>query len=71
MGAADSARAQSARADYDVVILNGRVMDPESGLDAVRNVGVRDGRIEVVSSEDLQGRATLDAHGLVVSPGFI
>ena len=71
MGAADSARAQSARADYDVVILNGRVMDPESGLDAVRNVGVRDGRIEVVSSANLQGRATLDAHGLVVSPGFI
>ena len=30
--------------DYDLVILNGRVMDPESGLDEVRNVGIKDGK---------------------------
>ncbi|MFZ0955360.1 MAG: amidohydrolase family protein [Candidatus Sulfotelmatobacter sp.] len=56
---------------YDVVILNGRVMDPESGLDAVRNVGVKDGKIAAVSDQALQGTTTIDAKGLVVAPGFI
>ena len=56
---------------YDVVIANGRVMDPESGLDAVRNVGLRAGRIAAITTEAIQGRRTLDAKGLVVAPGFI
>ncbi|HEY6337762.1 MAG TPA: amidohydrolase family protein [Candidatus Sulfotelmatobacter sp.] len=56
---------------YDVVILNGRVMDPESGLDAVRNVGVRDGTIAVITDQALQGTTSIDAKGLVVAPGFI
>jgi N-acyl-D-aspartate/D-glutamate deacylase len=55
----------------DVVILNGRVMDPESGLDAVRNVGVRGGKIAVVTSDPIAGAASIDARGLVVAPGFI
>jgi N-acyl-D-aspartate/D-glutamate deacylase len=61
----------SATTGYDVVILNGRVMDPETGLDAIRNIGIRDSKIARISSESLQGRTTLDASGLVVSPGFI
>src|SRR5216683_2873555 len=56
---------------YDVVIANGRVMDPESGLDKVRNVGIRGGKIAVVASEALQGKQTIEAGGLVVAPGFI
>ena len=56
---------------YDVVIANGRVMDPQSGLDAVRNVGLRAGRIAAISAEPMQGRRTIDAKGLVVAPGFI
>jgi dihydroorotase len=56
---------------YDVVIANGRVMDPESGLDAVRNVGVSGGKIRAISSNALQGKTTIDAKGLVVAPGFI
>ncbi len=40
--------------DYDVVILNGRVMDPETNLDAVRNVGIKNGRIEKISTELLK-----------------
>ena len=56
---------------YDSVILGGRVIDPESGLDAVRNVGVRDGRIAVVTTQTIRGRKTIDARGLVVVPGFI
>ncbi len=56
---------------YDRVILNGRVMDPESRLDAPRNVGLRDGKVAVISSDRLSGRDTIDAAGLVVAPGFI
>ena len=56
---------------YDVVIENGRVMDPESGLNAVRNVGILAGKIQAISSAPLAGRTKIDAQGLVVSPGFI
>jgi N-acyl-D-aspartate/D-glutamate deacylase len=56
---------------HDLVILDGRVIDPGSGLDAVRNVGIRDGRISAVTSGSIQGRDTVDASGLVVAPGFI
>jgi N-acyl-D-aspartate/D-glutamate deacylase len=56
---------------YDRVILGGRVMDPASKLDAVRNVGIRDGRIAVITAQAVRGRDTVDARGLVVAPGFI
>src|SRR5260370_97306 len=56
---------------YDLVIADGRVMDPESGLDAIRNLGIRTGKIAVISSGALQGKQTIDAKGLVVAPGFI
>jgi N-acyl-D-aspartate/D-glutamate deacylase len=56
---------------YDLVIANGRVMDPESGLDAVRHVGVRGGRIEAISETPLQGARIVDAANHVVAPGFI
>ena len=56
---------------YDVVISNGRVMDPESGLDAVRNVGISGGKIRSISSGALRGKQTIEAKGLVVAPGFI
>jgi dihydroorotase len=63
----------SASADetYDTVIANGRVMDPESGLDAVRTVAIRDDKIVAISNAPLTGTATIDARGLVVAPGFI
>jgi N-acyl-D-aspartate/D-glutamate deacylase len=63
--------ATAADQTYDVAIVNGRVMDPESGLDAVRNVGLRAGKIEAISAEAIRGRRTIDAKGLVVAPGFI
>lgn len=56
---------------FDLVILNGRVMDPETGLDAVLNVGVTDGKIALITDLPLQGRETIDATGHVVAPGFI
>jgi len=55
----------------DLVIADGRVLDPESGLDAMRNIGISNGRIVTITSDPLTGRATIDAAGLVTSPGFI
>lgn len=56
---------------YDLVISGGRVMDPQSGLDGLRNVGIADGRIAALTDRPLRGRRTIDARGLVVAPGFI
>ncbi len=56
---------------YDIVILSGRVMDPEAQLDAVRNVGINDGTIATVTPASISGRDTIDATGFVVAPGFI
>src|ERR1051326_4355496 len=56
---------------YDIVISRGRAMDPESGLDGVRDVGINAGRIAAISERPLQGRSSVDAHGLVVTAGFI
>jgi hypothetical protein len=56
---------------YDLVLEGGRVMDPETNLDAQRNIGIRDGKIVRISSEALSGRRVIHAAGLVVAPGFI
>ena len=56
---------------YDVVIEGGRVLDPETGLDAVRNVGITAGRIAKLAAATLSGKRVIPAHGLVVAPGFI
>jgi N-acyl-D-aspartate/D-glutamate deacylase len=66
-----AAGSQVSASGYDMVIANGRVMDPESGLDAVRNVGITAGIIRAVSVAPLKGKTVLDAKGLVVAPGFI
>jgi len=58
-------------ADYDVVINNGRVMDPETLFDGVANVGIKDGRIAEISKKPLKGAETIDATGKIVAPGFI
>jgi N-acyl-D-aspartate/D-glutamate deacylase len=66
-----AAKVPAAGETYDVVIVNGRVMDPESGLDAVRSVGIRGGKVVAISEGLLTGKAAIDAKGLVVAPGFI
>ena len=58
-------------APYDVVILGGRVMDPETNFDAMRNVGISDGRIVTITEDSIQGVETINAKGHVVAPGFI
>jgi N-acyl-D-aspartate/D-glutamate deacylase len=64
-------QATTAYQDYDVVIVNGRVMDPETGMDAIRTVGITGGKISAISEAPLTGKTTIDAKGLVVTPGFI
>ena len=61
----------AAAQQFDVVLEGGRVMDPETSLDAVRNVGIRDGMIARISTEPLSGRRVIHAAGLFVAPGFI
>lgn len=56
---------------FDIVLSQGRVIDPETGLDGVRNVGIRGDRIVEISSTPLRGKKVLDVSGLVVAPGFI
>jgi hypothetical protein len=48
---------------YELVINNGRVIDPESKLDAVRSVGIRAGKIAAISNTPLSGKKTIDAKG--------
>ena len=61
----------SSNPQYDLVISNGRVMDPESGLDDIRNVGINGSTIQAITAEELQGRQTIDAGGLSVSPSLL
>jgi N-acyl-D-aspartate/D-glutamate deacylase len=56
---------------YDLVIEGGRVIDPETSLDAVRNVGISAGKIQRISADTLAGKRVISARGLVVAPGFI
>ncbi|MGB5280145.1 MAG: hypothetical protein WBN37_02395, partial [Arenicellales bacterium] len=57
--------------EFDIVILNGRVMDPETLFDDVANVGIKDGRIATITKQQIKGKETINAKGHVVSPGFI
>lgn len=57
--------------NFDIVLLNGRVMDPETNFDAIRNVGIKDGIIGLITDKDISGKETIDATGLVIAPGFI
>src|SRR5262245_24842852 len=58
-------------ATYDLVITGGRVIDPASGLNDARNVGISGGVIRAIAADRMTGRTTIDATGLVVAPGFI
>ncbi|WP_428274098.1 dihydroorotase [Candidatus Palauibacter sp.] len=55
------------------LLTGGRVIDPSSGLDEVRDVLVRDGRVEAVEQgvAGPEGIPRIEAEGLVVAPGLI
>jgi len=56
---------------YPLVLHGGRVMDPATGLDSIRDVAIQDGKIVAISSEPLSGDTVIDVSGKVVAPGFI
>lgn len=56
---------------YDVVFMGGRVIDPESGYDQLANVAISGNKIAAISKLPLIGIDSIDASGLVISPGFI
>ncbi len=66
-----STSSRAAAQSHDMVLAGGRVMDPESGLDAVRHVEIRNGTITAISESPLDGETVVDVSGLVVAPGFI
>jgi dihydroorotase len=63
--------ARAAGPAYDIVILHARAIDPETGLDAIRNIGIIGDKVTAVSTGLLSGKQTIEAQGLVASPGFI
>jgi dihydroorotase len=63
--------AQTGSQRLDILLVGGRVLDPESGLDAIRNVGIRQGRISTITESKPGAKEVIDVHGLVVAPGFI
>ncbi len=71
MTAGVDAATKSSGPTYDIVISHARAIDPETGLDAVRNIGITGDRILAISTEPLAGKRTIEAKGLVASPGFI
>ena len=56
---------------YDIVINDGLVIDPETGFDGIRNVGIRGDQIVEITTKSISGKVVVNAKGLVVSPGFI
>ena len=59
------------RGPHNVVFSNAHVIDPESGLSDVRNVGVTRDKIAKISADALHGDEIIDAKGLVLAPGFV
>ena len=56
---------------YSLVLEGGRVIDPETGLDAVRNVAISEGQIVAISDSPLFADEVINVKGKVVAPGFI
>ncbi|MCK4739379.1 MAG: amidohydrolase family protein [Deltaproteobacteria bacterium] len=58
--------------DFDLVILNARVIDPETGLDKTGlNIGIRGRTIEAITPKAIKGHKIINADGRVASPGLI
>ncbi len=57
---------------YDLIIKGGRVIDPSSKLDAIRDVAIADGRIAAIQANiSADAAETIDARGKLVVPGLI
>ena len=63
----------SVSTSFDLLLRGGRVIDPASGVDGLKDVAVRDGKIAVVQSDVLpsSAREVVDVTGKIVLPGLI
>jgi dihydroorotase len=59
--------------DFDLVITGGRVIDPESGMDKIADLYIRDGVIQAVEKgkRKFKARQIIDAKGKIAAPGLI
>ena len=57
--------------NYNIVILNGRVIDPEKNYDEIANIGINGNKISIITKGVIKGLKTINATELIVSPGFI
>jgi dihydroorotase len=59
----------------DILILNGRVIDPASGVDAERDMLLRHGRVAGAEApggfKGVKAKETIDAAGMIVAPGLV
>lgn len=56
---------------YDIVILNGTIVEPKTGLQTVGNIAVKDGKVEKITREKIEGKQVIDATDKIVCPGFV
>ncbi|MCA9947970.1 MAG: hypothetical protein KC449_31020, partial [Anaerolineales bacterium] len=55
---------------FDLVIQNGRLIDPGAGIDGYFDVGLRNGKVAAVGPKiDPGGARTVDARDKLVTPG--
>jgi len=55
----------------DILIINGTVYDGSGGIPYKKNIGIKDDRIEIITSKKPPAHKVIDAVGLAISPGFI
>ena len=56
---------------YDIVLKGGRVIDPAQGIDGIRDVGIKDGKIAAVKADLKGSKKNIDVRGKIVLPGMI
>ncbi|MGI4941208.1 MAG: amidohydrolase/deacetylase family metallohydrolase [Janthinobacterium lividum] len=56
--------------DHDLILRNGRVLDPGTGRDEVTDIAFADGKVAAIG-QGLRGRAERDVSGCIVMPGNI
>jgi dihydroorotase len=67
------ATAYAQQAQYDLILKGGHVVDPKNNVDAVRDVGIRAGKIAAIAANlpAAAGSKTIDVAGLYVTPGLV
>ena len=62
---------KQSKQEYDVVIKNAQVIDPESHTNSILTVGITGDKITYIGTERIKGKKEIDGKGMVLSPGFI